>query len=430
MGLYRSRLIKWPVIYKGVDPDSISFVPLQWEGPLTLREILKQHPKGKEYAFVQEHEKIHPLLIDSSGAVLSYPPIINSADLGAVQVGDSEIFVEVTGTDQMAVTLAASIAACDMADNGFKIEPVEMDYLFSTPLGQKYTSPFYFQEPVFCSMARVEKFLGEKLSADECQTALAKMGVAAEKTEGTEKGSGAFGGEGLRAFPPEYRNDYLHAADLVEDIMMGRGLSSFKPERPRDFTVGRLTQLTRFSRRVKELVAGLGYQEMIYNYLGARKDFVDKMRSEGEKIIRISNPMTENYEYVRDSVLPSLLISESVSAHALYPHKIFEIGRITIRDEGENYGSATRQHLGFLQAEKDANFNTIAAQVQTLFYYLSREYEVEESADARFIPGRAANVLYKGEPIGIFGELHPELLENWGIEMPCLAAEIDIEALL
>ena len=65
MGIYRTAIIKWPIIYKGVDPDSVSFVPLQWDTPLTLREILKQHPKGKEYAFIQEHEAIHPLLVDA-----------------------------------------------------------------------------------------------------------------------------------------------------------------------------------------------------------------------------------------------------------------------------------------------------------------------------------------------------------------------------
>ena len=84
----------------------------------------------------------------------------------------------------------------------------------------------------------------------------------------------------------------------------------------------------------------------------------------------------------------------------------------------------------FLHAEKDANFNTIAAQIQTLFYYISCEYAVAESSDPRFNPGRAASIIYNGAPIGVFGELHPELLENWGVKMPCTAAEIDIEALI
>ena len=431
MGLYRISLIKWPIVYKGVDPDSVSFVPLQWDAPLTLREILKQHPKGREYAFIQEHEPIHPLLTDSQGFILSYPPIINSNDLGAVQVGDSEIFVELTGTDIASLTLAASIVACDLADNGFNIEPVEVEYEFDTPFGRKVVTPYYFQEPVFCSLSRIEKFLGEKLSADECVQALTRMGVAAEKATDSERGQDAANKtEGVRAWPPEYRNDFLHAADVAEDVMIGRSLDSFKPERPADFTVGRLLPITLFSRQVKETLVGMGYQEMIYNYLGSRKDLVENMRGDGKRIIRIFNPMTENYEYVRDSILASLMASESISGRSVYPHKIFEVGKIAYLDESENYRSSTRQFAGFLHAGTDANFNTAAAELQTLFYYLSREYEVEESDDGRFIPGRAAAILYQGKPIGVFGEIHPEALENWGVTVPCTAGEIDLDALV
>ena len=279
MGIYRTAIIKWPISYRGVDPGSVSFVPLGTDlglspKPLTLREILKQHPKGKEYAFILEHEPVHPILVDAENRILSYPPIINSADLGAVEVGDTDIFVELTGTDQAAVTLAASIVACDLADNGFTIEPAEVDYGYDTPFGKNCVTPYYFQQPVFCSLARIEKFLGDRLSADESLEALSRMGVRAEKAVDTEKGEAAKGGvqgtPGVRAWPPEYRNDFLHAADVGEDVMIGRGLSRFKPEHPHDFTVGRLTPLTLFSRRVKELMAGFGYQEMIYNYLGSR----------------------------------------------------------------------------------------------------------------------------------------------------------------
>jgi phenylalanyl-tRNA synthetase beta chain len=457
MGLYRTSRMQWPIIYKGVDADSVSFVPLQWDVPLTLREILKQHPKGKEYAFIQEHEDIHPLLTDARGDILSYPPIINSADIGAVLVGDTDLFIELTGTDQSSVTLAASIVACDMADNGFTIEPVEVDYEFDTPFGRKCITPYYFQKPVFCSLSRIEKFLGEAISADDCVKALARMGVRSEKARSVESeaSSGALApgvvetadaagtigavvtaGEagnaspGIRAWPPEYRNDFLHAADVMEDIMMGRGLNSFVPERPRDFTVGRLAPLTVFSRRIKHIMVGMEYQEMIYNYLGSRKDLVERMRGDGSRIIRIANPMTENYEYVRDSILASLMQSESVSGNAVYPHRIFETGKVAYLDKSENYGSSTRQYLGFLHAGSDANFNTIAGQLQTLFYYLSREYEVEEKSDSRFIPGRAAAILYQGKSIGVFGEIHPEVLENWGVTVPCTACEIDAEALL
>jgi len=440
MGIYRIQLVKWPIIYKGVDPDAVSFVPLAAEeyginGAITLREILKQHPKGKEFAFIQEHEPVHPLLTDSQGTILSYPPIINSNDLGAVKVGDNEIFVELTGTDLPLITLAASIVACDLSDNGFTIEPVEIEYEFDTPFGRKIVTPYYFQEPVFCSLSRIERFLGEKLTADECVKALTRMGVKAEKLKAAERGqddqgSNRLAEEGVRAYPPEYRNDFLHAADVAEDVMIGRSLKSFKPQRPADSTVGRLLPITLFSRQVKELFIGMGYQEMIYNYLGSRKDLVENMRGDGKKIIRIFNPMTENYEYVRDSIIASLAASESISGRSVYPHKIFEVGKIAWLDDAENYRSKTRQFAGFLHVGNDANFNTAAAELQTLFYYLSREYEVEETTDERFIPGRAAAIIFNGKQAGVFGEIHPEALENWGITVPCTAGEIDLDALV
>jgi len=436
MGLYRISLIKWPIIYKGADPDKASFVPLAAAefnlppGPMTLREILKQHPKGREFAFIQEHEPVHPLLTDSQGAILSYPPIINSDDLGAVKVGDNEVFVEFTGTDLPSIVLAASIVACDLADNGFTIEPVEIEYDFDTPFGKTIVTPYYFQESVFCSLSRIERFLGEKLNADECVKALTRMGVKAEAVTDCERGQKAEKEEGVRAYPPEYRNDFLHAADVAEDVMIGRGLKSFKPQRPSDSTIGRLLPITLFSRQVKELLVGMGYQEMIYNYLGSRKDLVENMRGKGDKIIRIFNPMTENYEYVRDSVIASLMASESISGRSVYPHKIFEVGKVAWLDDAENYKSQTRQFAGFLHAGSEANFNTAAAELQTLFYYLSREYNVEESSDERFIPGRAAAIVYGGKQIGVFGEIHPEALENWGVTVPCTAGEIDLDALI
>jgi len=439
MGLYRISRIEWPIVYKGVDPDGVSFVPLQWETfqeapePVTPREVLRRHPKGREYAFILEREPVHPFLTDARGSALSYPPIINSADLGAVQVGDTDIFVELTGADIRMVTLAASIVACDLADNGFEIEPVEIEYGFDTPFGRSVVCPYYFQEPVFCSLARIEKFLGERLGAGECARALERMGVRAEKAASRERGRDALGGdaaEGVLAWPPEYRNDFLHAADVAEDVMIGRGLGSFRPERPSEPTIGRLSALTVFSRQVKEIFIGMGYQEMIYNYLGSRKDLADKMRGSGEGIIRIANPMTENYEYVRDSVIASLMASEAVSAHSAYPHRIFEVGKIARLDPSENSGSVTRQYAGFLHADKDASFNTAAAQMQALFYYLSCEYGVEESGDPRFIPGRAAAVMSGGRQVGVFGEIHPEALENWGVAVPCAAGEFDLDALM
>ena len=141
IGLYRPSVIEWPVQYKGVDPDTTSFVPLQETREMTLRQILAEHPKGRDYGFILENEPIHPLLLDARNRVLSYPPIINSADLGAVLVGDQELFIEVTGSDYPSVALTASIMACDLSDMGFAIENVEVVYPYDTPFGRKVVFP-------------------------------------------------------------------------------------------------------------------------------------------------------------------------------------------------------------------------------------------------------------------------------------------------
>jgi phenylalanyl-tRNA synthetase beta chain len=419
MGLYRTAIIQWPVHYKAVDPDSVRFVPLQGDRPLTLTEINKEHPKGKEYGHINGPYKLHPLLVDAQGSILSYPPVINSADLGAVQVGDTDLFVELTGTDMVSVALSASMVACDFTDMGYTVEPVAVEYPYDTPFGREVTFPYYFQTPVSVEAAKASRILGVPLSVQAVRDAVERMGSATEAH-----------GQYVTVFPPEYRNDFLHPVDIIEDVMMGKDMSFFEPERPRDFTIGRLSPVEIFSRKAKGILVGLGYQEMIYNYLGSGKDFVERMGQDGSGIVRIANPMTENYEYLRDSILPCLLGSESVSSRAVYPHRIFEVGKVAYRDEAQNYGVSTRQRLGFLVAHAAADYNEAASHVATLLFYLGREYSIEAAEDGRFIPGRQARILYKGKPVGIFGELHPQVLEAWSVTVPAAAGELDLESLI
>ena len=237
-------------------------------------------------------------------------------------------------------------------------------------------------------------------------------------------------GDTLKAETPCYRNDFLHPVDLIEDVMIGRGTNDFEPVMPKDFTAGRLSTVEVFSRSVKNIMVGLGYQEMVYNYLGAGRDFIEKMGIEGKDMVRIANPMTENYEYVRNSILPCLLATETVSANAVYPHRIFEVGKVAYRDQNDNQGSVTRNWLGFLDIDRDSNFNDLHSAVAAVLYYLSKEYSLSESEDPRFIPGRCADIQYNGLKIGVFGEIHPQVLENWSITVPCAGSEIDLDYLI
>ncbi len=419
IGLYRPSVISWPVHYKGVDPDATSFIPLQEMRSMTLRQILAEHPKGREYASILEKEPIHPLLTDDKGSVLSYPPIINSADLGAVQVGDTDLFIEVTGSDYPSVTLTSSILACDLSDLGFSIENVEVQYPYDTPLGRKIVFPCYFQPESMVELNDVVKLLGLPMSLDEACDAVARMGSRVQ-TSGTA----------IVLRPAEYRNDFLHSVDIIEDVLTGIGMEKFPPERPKDFTIGRLSPIERFSRRAKQSFIGMGYQEMIYNYLGARKDYVDKMGISVESVVRIANPMSESFEFLRNSPLPGLLGTEAVSLKAPFPHRTFESGKVAVKRPETNYGVLTRQYIGFLSTHAQADYNEVASQVSTMMYYLGKTYVVQVGNDPRFIPGRHAEVLYGDTVVGVFGEIHPMVLEAFGISMPVAGGELDLDALI
>jgi phenylalanyl-tRNA synthetase beta chain len=174
---------------------------------------------------------------------------------------------------------------------------------------------------------------------------------------------------------------------------------------------------------------GMGFQEMLYNYLGSKKDFIEKMEIPGDEFIQIENPMTENYEFLRASILPNLLNSESVSANAVYPHHIFEVGKVAFLQPEDNSGTVTRNTLGFLSADGVIGFNEVSAHVSAVFYYLSRDYELEELEDPRFIRGRSARIICGGKQAGMCGEVHPQVLENWGIQVPCTCCEIDLDTI-
>ena len=123
IGFYDFDLIKAPLRYGVANPDEIRFVPLESTEALSLRQILETHPKGIEYGhIVKEHDK-YPILLDAQGKVLSFPPIINSNDLGRVTPETKNLLVEITGTSEETVFNALTILTTALADREAEIAP-------------------------------------------------------------------------------------------------------------------------------------------------------------------------------------------------------------------------------------------------------------------------------------------------------------------
>lgn len=421
IGLYRLAAIEFPVAYDLVKSDEVSFTPLGMDTVMTLGEMLLVHPKGLEFGgILAGHDRL-PVLRDAKRQALSFPPIINSREVGEVKVGDDAFFVEVTGTDLSMVVLTLNIFAANLADRGAVIEPIEVRYPYQTALGKAVVTPQDLGKSRTLPVGTIEQALGQALSAREVAKALTAYGYGV-KTKGKE----------VTVTLPLYRQDLMHAMDVVEDVAISRGYGDFLPVMPSQFTVGGLSRIEEVSDRVRALMVGMGFQEIISNILGSPQDLRDAMRLEGTEwgqLVEVDNVMSQNFSALRQWMLPSLLRVEAASSRAFYPHRLFEAGEVAKLDLTQPVGSRTVMVLGGMIAHADAHFSEVHSCLDTLLYYVNHAYSLEPIQHPSFLAGRVGAIVSEGKPVGVIGELHPEVLERWQISVPAVAFEIDLTQL-
>jgi phenylalanyl-tRNA synthetase beta chain len=422
IGLYRLSQIEFPVTYDLVTPDQARFTPLGMDTVMTLGEILLVHPKGLEYGHILAGQERLPLLRDAKGQVLSFPPIINSREIGEVRVGDEALFVEVTGTNLTMVNLTLNIIAMNLADRGATIEPVEVVYPYKTEQGTNVVTPLDLGKARTLRISTIEQALGQKLGIQPIKQALEAYGYEVTTARDT-----------VSVTLPPYRQDLMHAMDVVEDVAISRGYSDFQPIMPSQFTVGGLSQVETASDRVRDFMVGMGFQEIISNILGSPQVLSEAMRLEGTEwgqLVEVDNVMSQSYSALRQWILPSLLRVEAASSRAFYPHRIFEVGEVARPDGTHELGSQTLTVLGALMVHATAHFSEIHSCVDTLFYYLNQAYQLEPLQHPSFLEGRAGLILSEGKRVGLIGEIHPEVLERWQIAVPAVAFEVDVTQLV
>jgi phenylalanyl-tRNA synthetase beta chain len=420
IGIYNADKIVFPVRYNAVKPHDIRFVPLGCDEDMDLAEILTKHPKGIEFGGIVQAQERYPILVDQQGDVLSFPPVINSRISGEVTIGDQHLFIEITGLDLDMTLHAVNILAYNFKDRGFEIEPVVSAYPYETAYGKKVASPYPLANEVEVECALIEKYLGKTYRCEEIIAGLEKYGLLVNNREQPDR---------LVVSTYPYRQDYMHAVDAVEDFVIATGYNSFEPIMPERFTVGHLHSMTLYEDRVRETVIGVGFEEVILNILSNKEDFSDRVQGMSNELLEISNPMTENYSSLRNSLLPSLLKVEAASYASMYPHKVFEVGEVVIRDDGDNQRWATRSRLGALLAHAEANFSEMGSYVTQLQYLMFWNIKIQADNFPLFIPGRSAAIMTDATAVGVIGEVHPEILDTWGIKMPTVLFEVALPTL-
>ena len=210
---------------------------------MSLSEILKVHPKGKEFGHILESFSDYPVLMDSKKNVLSLAPIINSELTGKLEVGDDELFFDATGTDEDSVYLAANIFAAALADRGFKVESMVMEYP-----SKKIISPTLAVKRLKINSDVVNSVVGSDFGERELKSLLERMRY------GFSKGV---------AVIPFYRGDIMHPVDIVEDAAISFGYDNFDALHLSSYSVGNPLPYVHFVDSARLLWVGLGYQEVL-----------------------------------------------------------------------------------------------------------------------------------------------------------------------
>ena len=411
IGLYSYDKIKFPIHYKAVSPKSIEFIPLDYKLKFNLKEILDEHPKGKEYRFILKDFDKYPILLDSNDEVLSFPPIINSNFTGKIEEGDENLLFEVTGTDQEHLNLATNIFAYALYERGFKIYSTEIDYG-----NKKEIKPDLTKNTKTIEKQQINKIFGLDLKDQELKNSLAKAHFNVL----------SINKELIRVEIPPYRNDILHQNDVIEDIGIMHDYNKIKELPLSTFTLGETSNLMNFIDKVRDLVVGLGHQEIMSQMLSNKVTLYDKMNIKDFGTIEIDEFMSENYSVVRSWILPQLLELMSKNKHAPYPQKLFEEGVINVRKTNKINDF---HRIAISSSTEKSDFTEIKQIIDLIFNSLNIKYSIEEVEHGSFIPGRTGRIIVNQKKVGYIGEISPLVLQNFGIEMPVSAAEINLTEL-
>jgi phenylalanyl-tRNA synthetase beta chain len=390
IGIYDFDKINWPINYRAYHPDKLSFIPLDYEREMTLQQILAQHPKGKEFGFLLEGKEMYPIFIDSHSFVLSMPPIINSVYSGKITEETKNLFIEVSGFDYKFVLPALDAFVAAIADRTGEIYEVHVKYKdgeMRTPILDKEISfRWWLKADEVRSLAGFELTNGQII------------GLLRKARYNAKPQANNF----VEVSWPSYRQDILHPVDVIEDVLVAHGYGKIEPQELKLAVTGSESSLAKFSKKIRCFLPGIGAQE-------------------------IASFILTNWSVMRSWLLPSVIEFLSRNTAKEFPQRVFEVGDIVELNEKKETRTEDIRKLAFASSHPNVTFTEAKQVLDALLSALNLEYKIAEHEHSSFIPGRAGAIEIKGKRVGIIGELHPQVLENFGLEIPVAGFELDLK---
>ena len=248
-------------------------------------------------------------------------------------------------------------------------------------------------------------------------------------------------GETLTLTAPTYRDDLENEQDYFEEVIRMYGFDNIENILPKlDISEKPVIDTTKLSTQVKLIAANAGLKEVI-NYSFVPKDAMEKIKYtsvERENLIDLLRPITEDFVTLRPTLLYSLLknAKENMNRNATNI-RFFEVSRTFVKAEEL---AKEEVKLGIILAgENDKtlwnpkpipyDFYDLKGIVEEIFTQLKfNNYMIKRSEQSQFHPGRSVDVFVGRELIGSFGEIHPDVLENFDLgKTSVLVGEFNID---
>lgn len=416
IGIYPLDKIEFPITYGAEEPEGIVFRPLEFDKDISGREILQLHDAGKKFAHLLAGCDLFPVFRDNTGKVLSMPPIINSHDTGRVEVTNKDLFIECSGYNLHHLDNILKVLVTTFIDMGASAQSIEVNYEGAEDYELDLKN--YFDE---INLDDVNRLIGVDIKPEEIEALLNKMMYGM-----LEVNDGWIGIE-----VPVFKSDVWHDVDIADDIARAYGYNNIVPTFPSVSSVGEHLEFSVFRERISELMVRLGFLEVYTYMLTSSQDQFKKMGLDESKNehIKLIDSADQGINMVRTLILPDNLSSLHINRKNKYPQKIFENGFTIQVDEKADTGARNEVHLSVSIADPKSNYTQIKGVLDTIMKLNEIEFNIVESDLSFLIEGRRANILVKGKNIGFIGELHPEILTNFGLLVPVSCLELNLEKL-
>src|SRR3989339_98401 len=278
---------------------------------------------------------------------------------------------------------------------------------------------------------RAEQLIGVKVPTVRMVKILKSLGFGVAKRSPFRKGKALYDVE-----VPYWRTrDIEGERGFAEEIARVYGYSNLPSEIPNgELPVDPVDPVLLAEGQLKHFFASLGFTELL-NYSFVSSELLAKANYKAEDCLQLANPLSSDFEFMRPSLIPGLLetVHENIG---LFPRgEVFEISNIYIKNNGANL---PEERLVVLLAaygpdNDDQLFRRIKGVLEAGFGMLRRRVEMhrEISTDSRlWHPGRTVDLCVGDTAIGTLGEIHPGILELFGINGRVCTAEFDLSALI